>query len=260
MIKIATPISHLFNDTDVAEEIIKYSDCLEGHDRSLDAEFDDQELFHCEIQLIHELRDDDFELLKRVSETKNDLRLLSFHMGSSFQNPDLKNNMYVPKGREYSRKELTDNAIVNLGKIKSIFGTKVDIAVESNNYYPTGAYNHVTEGDFISEVVESNKIKFVLDIPHAMITAHNKRIDYQTYLKNLPLSDCIQLHIGRYDINQDNIAYDAHEVPEDGEWNEVRSLLSKINTIKYLTVETYKDKDELISSLQMARKVINELS
>ena len=49
MIKIATPISHLFEDKIQAKIIIKNSDCLECRDRSIDSKEENQELFHCEL-------------------------------------------------------------------------------------------------------------------------------------------------------------------------------------------------------------------
>lgn len=260
MIKIATPISHLFENSQFAKEIISNSDCLECRDHSLGRDFDNQELFHCEIQPIHKMHEDDFAFLQKIAKVKPQLRLISFHMGSSCEEPELKNNMYCPQGKEYTREELVFNAGENFRQIKAILGEKVSLAVENNNYYPTGAYNYVTDADFISEVVENSKVLLVLDIPHARITAHNKKIDYSTYLRHLPLTECIQLHIGNYGINQDNIAFDSHQMPKNEEWNEARTLLSQNRSIKYLTVETYNDKDELIGSLKEAGRIINELS
>ena len=103
MIKIATPISHLFNNIQFAREIIENSDCLECRDHSLNADFENQELFHSDIEPIHELKHNDLASLKEIAIKKPELRLISFHLGSSFLDPELKQNMYFPKGKEIGR-------------------------------------------------------------------------------------------------------------------------------------------------------------
>ena len=85
-------------------------------------------------------------------------------------------------GREYTFREMKHFAKNNLSQIKSMFGSKVDIAVENTNFYPTDAYKNVTEAKFISEIVYENNIKFLFDIAHAKITCF-KKINYGRYKK-----------------------------------------------------------------------------
>ena len=63
-LKIATPISHLFENDNFSSQIIDLSDCLECRDHSLDKGFKKQELFHCDLQVIHKFLTDDFNYLK----------------------------------------------------------------------------------------------------------------------------------------------------------------------------------------------------
>ena len=65
-LKIATPISHLFENDNFSSQIIDLSDCLECRDHSLDKGFKKQELFHCDLQVIHKFSTDDFNYLKEI--------------------------------------------------------------------------------------------------------------------------------------------------------------------------------------------------
>ena len=72
-LKIATPISHLFENDNFSSQIIDLSDCLECRDHSLDKGFKKQELFHCDLQVIHKFLTDDFNYLKEIKSNKKGL-------------------------------------------------------------------------------------------------------------------------------------------------------------------------------------------
>ena len=260
MIKIATPISHLFDDPESAREILKYSDCLECRDRNYETNFPGQELFHCSIQPIHELRDEDFRYLEKVSELKKDLRLISFHAASSCSRPTLEGAIFKPGGVRYTREEMLENARKNIAVIKKIFGTTIGIAIENNNYYPTEAYKFVTDANFIKEVVCDNEILFLYDIAHAKITAHNAALDYEVYKSGLPLKQIVQIHVCRHSFAEKSNARDDHEIPDGEVWREVEDILSNSKLIEYVTVEYYGKVDKLVESLKRAKEIINALS
>lgn len=52
--QIATPVSHLFEDSKSAQKIIANSDCLETRERSAESTWPRQNLFHIDIDLNHE--------------------------------------------------------------------------------------------------------------------------------------------------------------------------------------------------------------
>jgi len=255
MVKIASPISELFENKDYAKKIIKNSDCLECRDESVNSKLKRQEIFHCDLQPIHELTRKDYLRLKRIKKLKPDLKLITFHIASSCSMPRTVNKMFVSGGKNYSRAQLISNAKNNLAEIKNIFGSKVKIAVENNNYYPAPAYKYVTDPEFISEVVCANKINFLYDIAHGFVTAVNSKIKYEDYKKKLPLDRIVQVHICSYGIKSDDMAFDAHDCPKDREYKEVISLL-KNSSVRYLTVEYYRQIDDLIASLKKLRELI----
>ena len=157
--------------------------------------------------------------------------------------------MYVPGSVKYSTSELFENARDNINWLKSFLPEKILIGVENNNYYPTKAYEHVTDSDFITKVVKDNKLRFLLDISHAKITSHNRKIPYVEYISNLPMDETIQLHVCKNEINNLGLAVDVHNVPDDDIYEEVAELIKKY-PIEYITIEYYRDKDSLVSELK----------
>lgn len=259
MLKIATPISHLFDNPRHAQHIMDNSDCLECRDRSLNVNLPGQEVFHCGIQPIHKLDKDDFYYLESIAKSKPDLKLITFHAASSCDKPYIKGHMFQLGGVQYSREEMLQNARENILQIKAIFGPQVRIAIENNNYYSTEAYRWITDADFIEQIVHENDIFFLFDIAHARVTAYNKRLDYEDYKSGLPSDKIVQIHICRYAVDENNIAYDEHELPGKEEWEELKNLISAGCNVRYLTIEYYKETNKLIKSLKEVRKIINEL-
>jgi uncharacterized protein (UPF0276 family) len=157
--------------------------------------------------------------------------------------------MFEIGGKILSRDEMMNSSIKNINWLRKTLNSDIKIAIENNNYYPTEAYDVVTDGEFLSEIVYENDLYFLFDIAHALITAKNKSQDYNRYKTTLPLDRIIQLHICKPDLSS-RIAYDTHEKPDASIYGEVFSLIAQYPTIKYLTVEYYKEKEGLIDSIK----------
>ena len=128
------------------------------------------------------------------------------------------------------------------------------IAVENNNYLNTSAYDIITDGNFISDIVYSNNLFFLLDIAHAKISAINKKIDYQKYLNSLPLDKIIQLHISQHTVS-DKIAFDSHIELNDETLLELPFYFQLSKHLRYLTVEYYQSARKLIDLLSKIKKI-----
>lgn len=253
-LKIATPISHLFEN--FSSQIMDLSDCLECRDHSLDKGFKKQELFHCELQVIHKLSMKDFNYLKKIKSKKKDLKLISFHLASCYEDPLIKKGVFYPQGIKLSVQEMKNNAFENIKKIKNIFGDQINFSVENNNGYKTEAYDYITDPDFISSIVNDNDINFLFDISHAKITAINTGIDYDVYLSKLPLNRINQIHISKEEFNSIGEVFDAHNLPSYNETKEILEFVNKYDTMKYVTVEYYKDPIKLLDYLSKLKSII----
>jgi len=255
--KIATPISNLFNSKDNIDLILNYSDCLECRDHSISSKLPKQELFHCELQPIHEFSELEVNYLKKIKSSKPSLKLITFHLGSCYKNPILKNGKFYPRGNKISRDQLIKNSSKNFLLIKNIFGSNIKIGVENNNHYKTEAYDHITCPDFINEVVNSNNINFLYDIAHSKISSQNLEMSSESYESKLPMNKLIQIHIAKPGYNNFGEIYDKHDIPSLEELNEVIMLINNYPEIKYLTVEYYKSSRNLVDVLKQLKSMLN---
>lgn len=259
MIRLATPVSHLFNDSACATAIVAESDALECRDRTHDySEFSEmQQVFHCELQPIHVLSNQDWSYLEYIKSTKPHLELITFHIASCCDQPKYDNGMFELGGRQYSRPEMIANAKSNFSRIKGIFGANVRIAIENNNFYPTAAYTDVTEPSFIREIVAENDIFMLFDIAHARVTCFNTNQSFEQYKSSLPLDKIVQIHLCSYAINSDwSLAYDAHNRPNMEDLHQLKKIIKEAPNISYVTIEYYRDLPGLLGSITEAREVL----
>lgn len=255
MIRIATPVSTLFNDAASAEAIVAASDCLECRDHGADVAPALAELFHFEAQLVHPWSERQRAFIVDAVRARPALSIATFHCASCCDEPVLEGGMYRVGGTVRTREELSRTAAENVAWLRHVLPASVEVGVENNNYYPTPAYAHVTDGDFLTQLVHENDLCFLLDLAHAHITAHNKGMPYAEYVRSLPLDVVRQLHICRSDIDGHGMAVDAHHAPDAGVFAEVRGLLSVHETVRYLTVEYYRDTEGLLSALRECREI-----
>lgn len=254
MLKLSTPISRLFLNESFAEQIIGLSDSLECREWWWESPFPRQELFHFDINIIHRWDDKRKQFIRRSVDSKPELALATFHMAACCDEPRLQNGVYRPGGREYSREEMLERAVINAGWLRTVLPTGTAIGVENTNYYPTPAYACITEGSFITDIVATSGVNLLYDIAHGKITAHNRRIDYGDYVAELPLASTIQLHISGPRMNADGIAYDAHDYPDEAIYREVESLIDRY-PIKYVTVELYGEHSGVVRELERYKRL-----
>ena len=257
-VKVCTPISHLFQNPEYANKIILNSDNLEYRDHSEKPDLLNQEVYHCDIQPIHEFNASDYSLLNKIKTEHKNLKLISFHLASCYKEPKLLNNVFYPNGKKIKKKELIENAQRNITFIKNFFNNSVKIAVENNNHLLSEAYDYVTDPQFINKIVNDNEIYFLFDISHARISSYNLNLDYRDYILNLPLERIIQIHLSKEIITPEGLMYDAHEIPDHSDLLELKRLIKKYKGIKYVTVEYYKNMDVLLNFLVKLKKMIYE--
>jgi len=250
---IATPISHLFENEQHGKEISEVSDCLEVRQRSLDSVLPKQWLFHIDIDITLKWDDEIRTYLQQALSKKSELKLATFQATRCCQGEKIENGMFQLNGTVYTEKDMLNHAKENSEWLREVLNKNLKIGLENNNYYPTKAYNIVAEGDFISKLVNQNGFYLLLDIAHAMVTAHNQSITYQEYIKSLPLDKLIQLHICQPYLPKGEIAQDAHGEPNENMFDEVLRLIDEHKQVEYLTIEFYKDKDVLVKAIKQLR-------
>lgn len=260
MARIATPVSHLFADSTVAERIIACSDALEIRDHySPSFEADLPLLYHSEQSIAHRM---DFDTLHRVIDallSKGKLHVLSLHVLSCYEHPTMRNGVFHPCGRRLERQELLDIAQSNAELLVRRYASDLSIAIENNNYFPTGAYEEVADPVFLSELVENAGAAFLLDLGHARISAHNMAVDAGGYLAKLPLHRVVQVHLSGYGMDTP-MWQDAHEVLSEAQWQEAESCLRQLPYLQFVTLEYYRDSELLVEMLLRLRGLLSQLA
>ena len=258
MVKLATPISSLFKDEFSRRQIIVKSCCLECREEVIENREKKQYLFHFDKNIVHLWGEKEKNFLSLAVSAKKELRLITFHIAAACSRPVFKKGVFYCGGREFSREDMLNNASVNLSWLRALIGNRnIKVGVENNNYYPTSAYRYITDVDFINQLVTENQVLFLFDIAHAKITAHNKKEPYAGYIADLPWDHLIQIHVSKHGFNGQGLAYDAHELPDELIFQEVKKIVDKFSP-EYITIEYYRDKDNLVKVLDHFKELCDE--
>jgi sugar phosphate isomerase/epimerase len=253
---IITPVSHLFFESN-SVLISENSDGLEIREHTVDLNLENVFAMHWDLDIIRPwAHEEKLNIEKTINKFKK-IELATFQLSNRCSKINVVNGVFQVESSFLSEQEMRENARNNIEWFRTCTKNSVNIGLENNNHLGTPAYDVVTEGFFISRIVDENNIYFLLDIAHAMISAHHFKIHYEDYLSTLPMNALVQLHICE-PIIDNLIVLDAHEIPSEEMLEHVKKLLSQYHGIKYLTIEYYKDTNKLITVLKKLRSMIKE--
>ena len=162
MYKIVTPVSHLFFNKKNAKKIIQNSDYLEIRYKTLNLEFNNEKFFHCDEDITLPWSKNFKDKFEKILKIKKNLKYVSFQSTRCCSEEKLLNNFFILSGKKFNKKQMLEEARKNKSWLTQKFGNKLKFGLENNNYYPSKAYDIVTNADFISEVVLDNKLFFYL--------------------------------------------------------------------------------------------------
>ena len=246
--KIATPVSQLFFNRKLSKKIIALSDVLELRDHYIKGNYDLPLIYHSELNILAKWEDKDIENLKSINKNYQ-INLISYHILSRYQYNNVVNNKFVGSGIPLSKSEMERNVKENIIISKKIFETNVPILIENMNHLLTDAYDIITNAEFINEIVINNDCFLLFDLSHAEITIHNKKLNFDDYLNNLPLNKCKQIHLSRFSIKNGE-GIDSHDELKEEDWEKLKQLLHLIKSVEYVTIEYYRNGKRLLNQLE----------
>ena len=167
----------------------------------------------------------------------------SFDIGPAAEHCKTEDYYYVAESEVLTAEEIIRITNQRLDYVKSRYDGIV--ALENLNYFPTSAYDHVCDPDFISNVVRENDVYLILDMAHAMISAHNLGVSPDNYFNRMPLDRVKEVHLSAHGM-LDGKWRDLHDRPNEETYRILDMLSSQINNETYIIIEFYKDFSELI--------------
>jgi len=253
LFKIATPVSHLFENEELKTKLIMSSDILELRDNDIPIKNQNSFIYHSELNFLAKWS---YREIKKLEEMKGNyhIEFVSYHLSSKYQKNIISNNAFVGVGEPFSISEMKSNIRDNIKITMDIFGYDLPILVENNNHLLTDAYDIVTDPEFIKEIIEENDLYLLLDLAHAKITSINKNIDFEQYLMKLPLNRCKQIHLSGYSIIN-GFAIDSHSEIQKEVWPDLKDLLKLLYSIEYITIEYYQDGHNLLNQLEILKSI-----
>ncbi len=259
--KVITPISHLFNDTESANKISELSDELEARERTCNLRFKNTTHYHIDFDINLGLSEKQIEFLKLHVKNRDDIQVLTFQATRDFENAKIINGMYTPIGERLDIHEQLERTKKSIKEIRNIVGEEKIIGLENNNYYPSSAYDIATSKEYIVEAANQNNINLLFDYAHAKVSCINRQVDFNEYSNHLlNNTNCIQMHLCQHqEILSKNkkLAFDSHNIPSDESTSEALKLCKKFS-INALTIEFYKDSVKLVNYLKYLKERINE--
>ena len=248
---LTVPVSDLLLRPEAAARLDALAEAYELRDHYGPRDFDTARpvLIHSDESLLAPL---DVGPIARRAErfaARGRLRVVSLHALSCRSAPRLEGGMFRPGGRLMDADEMVGNAARNVALLRRLFGPKVVVAVENNNYYPTPAYETVAEPAFLSRVVKESGAALLLDAAHAFISARNMGRPAAEYFAGLPLDGVVQLHVAGYAESGD-VWRDVHDAPTAAQWRAALDLLPRLPNLRYAALEYYRDLDRLVALME----------
>jgi len=232
---LTLPVGHLINGDNYHQipsvKALEYRDTTPILDNKLES------IFHSGYGIVQEEFLGYFESIVDYL-NENNIKMFSFDIGPAAEKIKTEDYYYIARSEVLSKDEIRKIIRQRLKFIREKFHG--DIALENLNYFPTSAYSHVCESNFISDIVRDNEVYMVLDIAHAIITVNNMEVDKYEYLASLPLNKVKEIHLSAPGV-KDGKWRDLHKEPGPQEYEVLRSILNNINVDPYLVIECYKD-------------------
>ena len=258
MINLSIPNSTLVRGIKSYNKINKLTNIIEDREHSKFEFNKKNKLFHFEQNINFLFKNIDKEMIYNKILNKK-YKIISFQLASCYQNPKLRNGKFFPKGKKINEKLMLKNINKNIKWLKKLINKNTKIAVENNNYFKTGAYEVVTDPDFINMICKKFKVFILFDYSHAQISSYNNNINFEEYMNKFQKSKIVQLHFCGFSFNDDQII-DSHTKTKKKNYENLSNLVKSFGNLEFITVEYYKNikilENILIEIKKISKKII----
>lgn len=258
--RLVTPISHLFRDTEFGKSVALLSDGLEARPdirgvassgwpaKTTHIHFSDPSLD------AHLSWDENQKaiILGAIKAAGPETSVVSFHLSRDFPEAKLSDSgRYLPSGQALTMNEMRVNCGANMGWLRRAYAGRVFF--ENNNYFDSGAYEVVCNPHNIQTLISEFADGLLLDLAHGIVSADNLRTPRAEYFE--PLLDCEigQVHLSAPSrTGQETL--DSHGLPGPCFLAECEELLGLGRAYwPETTIEYYSDGENLLRLLEEMR-------
>jgi uncharacterized protein (UPF0276 family) len=178
----------------------------------------------------------------------------SLHLGFASEIVRFDGHM-LPESEPLGREELLARVIESVARAKALLD--VPLLLENLDYCPEGAYEHVCDPVFITDVLEATDTGLLLDIGHLRVTANWFDRDPVEMLLELPIERVVEIHLSgpRPMAGNNGLLDDVHDAIGEREAWLLRETLRRV-TPKAVVLEYRKDADRLREQLAMVGSLI----
>jgi len=162
-----------------------------------------------------------------------------------------KNGIYWPASSNDILKpeDIISVAEERMDYIKNHF--KGTVALENLDYNRGGAYEHVCDPEFISEMIERLDVHLAIDIAHLLVTAYNFGISPLKYIRRLPLKRVREIHISHPEGEND-----LHDCPTSHEYDLLDYVLANSEP-DFIALEYYQNPAKIIDENIKLNRFLN---
>ena len=123
-----------------------------------------------------------------------------------------------------------DRVAAHIDQVQDTLGRRM--LLENPSSYLVFDTSQMSETDFIREVTHRTGCGCLLDVNNVFISATNLAMDAPSYIRDFPLDQVEEIHVGGHDQDRDDndhpLLIDSHNRPVDGQvWALLRDVLDK---------------------------------
>lgn len=182
----------------------------------------------------------------------------SLHLGFASERVRFDGHM-LPESEPLERDALLARTVESVRRAKEYL--ELPLLLENLDYCPEGAYEHVCDPEFISEVLAETDCGLLLDIGHLLVTASWFEAEPEAMLARMPLERVVEVHLSgprplgpQQDGNTQRLD-DVHDVVGECEVRLLRTVLEQARP-KAVVLEYRRDVAALREQLAMLGGVI----
>jgi uncharacterized protein (UPF0276 family) len=158
----------------------------------------------------------------------------------------------APGTRPLSRDEARANIVRNARQLAAAI--PVPLLLENIPRFFNRAHDHVTEPDFVAQVIAETGCDLLLDLAHAQVSAAALGHTVSDYLARLPLARTVEIHVsGPRPL--DGVLTDCHEPLQEEDYRLLAWVLERTQP-RLITLEYAKDKAALAEQIGRLRQMI----